>query len=186
MTAGAEAALKRPEAGATRKPTRSRPQSAQTCRPRPGRQGLTVCPGRACDAVAAVSACSLASCITGSQEDVLSQRIEDALDAGTGRSRPPLCVKASGCAHRRLPADRVRRPPCVRAPMDPETRTATDGKTRGPRTAKAGAVTPDRPRSFPALQPLGGGRTDGVVRLATAGQTSQRLQRGVPPRELNA
>jgi DNA-binding NarL/FixJ family response regulator len=43
-----------------------------------------------------------------SQEDVISRRIEDALDAGTGSSRPPQCVKASGCAHRRLPADRVR------------------------------------------------------------------------------
>jgi integrase len=30
---------------------------------------------------------------TDSQEDHASQRIEDALDAGTGRSRPPLCVK---------------------------------------------------------------------------------------------
>jgi len=29
---------------------------------------------------------------TDSQEDQVSQRIEDALDAGTGSSRPPLCV----------------------------------------------------------------------------------------------
>ena len=43
-----------------------------------------------------------------SQEDILSQRIEEALDKGTSSSLPPQCVKASGCAHRRLPRDPVR------------------------------------------------------------------------------
>ena len=43
-----------------------------------------------------------------SEDDVVSQQIEDALNAGTGSSRPPECVKASGCAHRRLPRDPVR------------------------------------------------------------------------------
>jgi len=38
-----------------------------------------------------------------SQDDIVSQRIEDALNAGTGSSLPLQCVKASGYAHRRLP-----------------------------------------------------------------------------------
>jgi integrase len=40
-----------------------------------------------------------------SEDDVVSQRIEDALDAGTSSSRPSQCVKASGCAYRRPPRD---------------------------------------------------------------------------------
>jgi len=36
------------------------------------------------------------------------QRIEDALNAGTGSSLPLQCVKASGYTHRRLPRDPVR------------------------------------------------------------------------------
>lgn len=43
-----------------------------------------------------------------SRDDVVSQRIEDALDAGTSSSHPSQYVKASGCAHRRLPRDPVR------------------------------------------------------------------------------
>ena len=43
-----------------------------------------------------------------SQEDIVSQRIEEALDTGTSSSLPPQCVKASSCAHRRLPRDPVR------------------------------------------------------------------------------
>jgi hypothetical protein len=43
-----------------------------------------------------------------SEDDVVSQQIEDALDAGTSSSRPSQCVKASGCAYRRLPRDPVR------------------------------------------------------------------------------
>lgn len=37
----------------------------------------------------------------GSQEDAVSQRIEDALNGGTGSLHPPQCVKVSGCVHRR-------------------------------------------------------------------------------------
>jgi integrase len=43
-----------------------------------------------------------------SQDDIVSQRIEDALNAGTGSSLPLQCVKASGYTHRRLPRDPVR------------------------------------------------------------------------------
>jgi len=43
-----------------------------------------------------------------SRDDIVSQRIEDALNAGTGSSLPLQCVKASGYAHRRLPRDPVR------------------------------------------------------------------------------
>jgi integrase len=43
-----------------------------------------------------------------SQDDIVSQRIEDALKAGTGSSLPLQCVKASGYTHRRLLRDPVR------------------------------------------------------------------------------
>ena len=43
-----------------------------------------------------------------SREDIVSQRIEEALDTSIGSSLPPQGVKASGCAHRRLPRDPVR------------------------------------------------------------------------------
>jgi hypothetical protein len=45
----------------------------------------------------------------GGQEEIVSQRIEDARHADTSNSSPsPQCVKASGCAHRRHQPDPVR------------------------------------------------------------------------------
>ena len=53
-------------------------------------------------------------CIDG-KEDLVSQRIEDALDADLGSRQPSQCVKASGYTHRR-PHPRPC-PLCVREPV---------------------------------------------------------------------
>ena len=82
---------------------------------------------------------------TDGQDDVVSQRIEDALDAGTGITHSPRCGTASGYTHRRLRPDPVRymsvnlrRQPAP-GPQSP-ARAEQDRSRRPPRSKSASAV----------------------------------------------
>jgi hypothetical protein len=56
----------------------------------------------------------------GGKEDLVSQRIEDALDADLGSRPPSQCVKTSGCTHRRHYPGPC--PPYIRrSPAEPPT-----------------------------------------------------------------
>jgi integrase len=111
-----------------------------------------------------------------SQDDDVSQRIEDALDEGTNSSQLPQCRKASGYAHRRHQAhpvrymsmDNPRRPaPSPLTPARTETRNGTAYHPAGrlfpqlrryhaaPRAAAAGSRT--RPTHSPR------GTADGLM-----------------------
>ena len=92
-------------------------------------------------------------CIDG-KEDLVSQRIEDALDADLGSRQPSQCVKASGYTHRRLHPKPC--PLCVREPVP--------GPAHSPRPPG-----PADPRHH--------ARTSALIRVSAA-QTASKLVSG--------
>jgi len=83
---------------------------------------------------------------TGGQDDAVSQRIEDALDAGTGITHPPPGGKASGYTHRSFRPDAVIYL-YVNRPPDPPT---AHGHRARPAPNTACRHSP--PRVFPQLR----------------------------------